>query len=310
MSDLGPDATGRRYNAPAIVALVAGVGLLLAPLPNSYRAPWVTKLLDLGHIPLFAMVTWIVWYLIGRRVILAGGLSVVLAGLLEGGQLFSGRNVDLEDALRSGLGVLLGCVGIRVACSAMSRLRGACVMLACGSLLLAWPVWDAVPVFVGAWRAYQAFPVVCDFRAPQDPARWRAYSATIHRESASASDCQWVGCMTRNAGSDAYWGGSLFPVVQDWSLYKEVCCEFSFSGEPLRILISVRDGRKVAPPAQRFDSVDVYEPGTHRVCFDLSSLRRGGRFSPLDVTSIQSFHFEIQNATATQEVHLHRIFLN
>ena len=53
---------------------------------------------------------------------------------------------------------------------------------------------------------------------------------------------------------------------------------------------AVRDGKKVSPRLPRFDLWRQYEPGRHHVVIDLDDLRRGGRFPPIDMRRIQSFH--------------------
>lgn len=101
----------------------------------------------------------------------------------------------------------------------------------------------------------------------------------------------------------------LFPVVRDWRGYSRLCFAFSFSGEPLTILISVRDGMKVEPPAKRFDLLRRYESGTHSVCIDLGSLARGDEFAPLDFSRVQSLHLGLNQLTGPRELLLHSVHL-
>src|SRR5204863_55999 len=85
--------------------LLAVVGLLV-PLPNQYRGPWLMKLLDLGHLPLFAVVTVCFWWLGGRRTWLAFGLASLLAVAAEVAQPFTGRSGEVLDVIRGMLGAL------------------------------------------------------------------------------------------------------------------------------------------------------------------------------------------------------------
>src|SRR4051794_36789340 len=85
---------------------LAVVGLLL-PLPNHARSAWLTKLFDLGHVPLFALVTACWWWLTGRRIGLAFCLASGLAIAAEIGQGFTGRSADVLDVLRGVLGALI-----------------------------------------------------------------------------------------------------------------------------------------------------------------------------------------------------------
>ena len=55
----------------AVVILGVSIASLLVPLPNLNRSIWLTKLFDLGHVPLFAVVTICLWRIDGRKVWLA-----------------------------------------------------------------------------------------------------------------------------------------------------------------------------------------------------------------------------------------------
>jgi hypothetical protein len=104
-------------------------------------------------------------------------------------------------------------------------------------------------------------------------------------------------------------GAILFPIIQDWSNYRRLYCTFSFTGDPLRLLISVRDGKKVAPPLQRFDLVRDFVPGQHCVVIDLKDLAAGTQFAPLDLSRVQSFHIVATNLSGPRTVFLRQIYL-
>jgi hypothetical protein len=83
----------------------------------------------------------------------------------------------------------------------------------------------------------------------------------------------------------------LLPVVRDWSKYERLIVDFSFKGDPLLFLISVRDGKPVPDDEPRFDLWKRYPPGDHHVEIKLADLARGSdEFQPLEIDRIQSLH--------------------
>ena len=97
----------------AITCLGLAVAGLLMPLPNQNRSAWVSKLLDAGHVPLFALVTVCFWRIVGRRLWLAFSLAVALAVAAEVCQTFSGRSGELLDVVRGLLGALMAVLWLR-----------------------------------------------------------------------------------------------------------------------------------------------------------------------------------------------------
>jgi hypothetical protein len=79
-------------------------------------------------------------------------------------------------------------------------------------------------------------------------------------------------------------------VIRDWTAYKTLEVSFEFEGEPLLLLISVRDGKKLPPELPRFDLWRRYPPGQHDVRIDLNELARGGNFPPIELNRVQSLH--------------------
>jgi len=291
----------------AIICLGLAVAGLLAPLPNQNRSAWVSKLLDAGHVPLFALVTVCFWRMVGRRIWLAFSLSVVLAVVAEVGQTFSGRSGELLDGVRGLLGALMAVLWLPLRPRSVAWRRIA-AGLAMTCALAAWPLWDCGPILLDAFRAYRSYPVLSDFQSPGEPLRWFTDGAHLERVAAVEQGEGWAGRLDvspRQGGN----GAILFPIVQDWSGYRRLACTFSFSGEPLRILISVRDGRKVRPPLRRFDLEREYVAGRHRVVIDLQDLAAGQQFAPLDLTRIQSLHIVATQLTEPRTLYLHKIEL-
>ncbi len=99
----------------AVVILCVSIIGLFVPLPNVNRSTWLTKLFDLGHVPLFVLVTLCIWRIDGRKVWLAFGLASLLAIVMEIVQLFFDRSGDPLDVLRGVLGAAIGVLVLQIA---------------------------------------------------------------------------------------------------------------------------------------------------------------------------------------------------
>src|SRR5438067_789173 len=125
------------------LVLCLGLGavavLLLAPLPHFWRGVWQSKFFDLGHVPLFAALTLLLWAVLGPGLVRPVLIALAVAGLAEIVQNWVGRTGDLLDFVRGALGSLAAAAIIRAWQARSRRLRAAgCLLLAAG--LVAWPV--------------------------------------------------------------------------------------------------------------------------------------------------------------------------
>jgi hypothetical protein len=292
----------------AVLPVVATAAALCMPLPNIWKATWRSKLLDLGHIPLFALLT-LCLYRSGRfGTWSALGLAVMVAGVGELAQQAVHRSADVFDFLRGVTGALLAIVWLR-AFSRPPSVQRLCGSLALAVALLVWPAADALPKMWDAYAAYRSFPVLCDFQSRWETTRWVKNHMKMERVPDQHGSGRWLGRMDFYPNAQGNSGAVLFPVVRDWTNYRQLCCEFSFTGEPLYILISIRDGRRVSEPLKRFDLVREYTAGGHQVCIDLRALARGDQFAPLDLSRVESFHFVVQHLGQPRTINLRSVRL-
>src|SRR5438552_745462 len=89
--------------AVAAVALVSF--LLLMPLPSSGESTWLSKCFDLGHVPLFGILTIYLWFVLGRSWLWPPLIALTLAGLAEIVQDSFGRTGSFLDFVRGALGI-------------------------------------------------------------------------------------------------------------------------------------------------------------------------------------------------------------
>jgi hypothetical protein len=194
MTQSGGLGTGtRRYRRlAALVVFVSAAVLLLAPLPIGLRTGWQAKLLDFGHVPLFAVLV----------VALRGGLSlrlgwsvliaVATAGLVEVIQPAVGRTGDWSDLAYGALGALAGAAGVR-AVECRDRRAVAVGYLLFAAALVAWPVAEVAPHLADAVEAHRAFPVLASFQTDRELLRWERRQAEFTRVPDPARSGGWVG---------------------------------------------------------------------------------------------------------------------
>ncbi|MCG8583927.1 MAG: hypothetical protein MI757_04355 [Pirellulales bacterium] len=291
-------------------AILIGLAiLLLAPMPDTlhFRAPWIHKSMDLAHVPLFAIVTWMLWRALGRKLEVAVSIAVAAIAGTELLQIFVGRSVSVSDMLYGVCGCLAAALFILQRTKMWRRWRKAAVILAMLTTLVL-PFIHAAPVMVGAITAARDFPVLSDFNTRFQHYRWSVLGGELERAPKGQSS-EPIGRLIVPPGKGSKTEAVLFPVVRDWSKYRRLWIEFSFEGPPIDVLFSIRDGRRVEPPAKRFDDRRRFASGTHRISFDLEMLATGVEFSPLDMKRVRAFLFVVDRTDETREIRMHRLYL-
>ena len=296
----------RREKLPVVfdgqLRVITGCGLVLLaagfllPLPNAYRANWLSCLMDVLHAPVFALITISLCLWCGRlwprTVLLAGGVAL----LTEVVQAGTGRSMSLKDLVYDGLGIIAAVFILWSMDSEqrVARYRNAIVAIA---FLMA-PLVLAAPVLIDASLAVGQFPVLAGFSSRWETERWYSGGVRIRRV---LIDGNWRGEVDHPTSADSA-SAILFPVVRNWSAYERLWCEFSFTGPPTDILISVRDADG------RVDLHRKCSSGTRRIGLNLRDPVSAGHTCSLDLTCIQSFHFALR-ANSGKPVFIHCVYL-
>src|SRR5262245_61577659 len=214
----------RRMYVPiaAFGVILAGViALLVIPLPLSWRSGWFSKLLDLGHIPLFAMLTLMMHRLLRVRLSVACGFAITAAGAGELLQTMVQRSADFGDFVRGAIGSLVAALLVR-ACRTPRSLRNLVVSATLSIALLTWPVAEALPKLWDATVAYRAFPTIGDFTTRWSEQRWSTDQLVIERVTAERWPGEWIGRMDFFPSAQHSAAAVLFPVRRDWSSYRQL----------------------------------------------------------------------------------------
>ena len=300
-----PEATGRLRGrvtraGVAAAALLATVGLLLAPLPPTLLGPWQGKLLDLGHVPLFAVL--VVVLRLTFRVSLVWPLlvAVVVAAGAEVVQPRFGRTRDWVDFAGGALGAFSG-VAALLAWKSRRSPRRLALFLLLTLALPAWPVAHALPYIRDTIAGRRAFPVLIDFTTDDQQLRWEVKQATVGRD----------GAVELRPGGDVFSWFAFRPVKGDFRGYGYLCCELEVVGESVDLVTSVRTA---AGGGSRTNHAQVgrrYPPGGYVLRFELAALEAWAekRGEPLDLADVRWIQFFVVKVPAPRTVVMRRVWL-
>lgn len=291
----------------ALTVVVLSIALLLIPLPAGWKYPWVDKVFDLGHLPLFAVLSFSIARATGHRAI-ALVLCAVLAIATEVLQGLVGRSTDLADGVRSVLGTLIGLLGTprRDPARPWWERHPAPVAF----LLLAWPILDAIPVLSDSLDAWRRFPILCDFSTRWQTERWRygETQARLERTHDPVQPGEWLGRLDLLALGHPYPGAQFLPSMDDWRGYRTLCLEFHVD-KPMTLNLSIRDHRVEMEFFDRVNFAKRYSPGWHRECLDLATLASQPRHAPLDLGWVRVLTLYIGGAEAPRTMLIKKISL-
>lgn len=305
-----------------LVGLGVIAGLLLMPLPGHWRGIWQSKLFDLGHVPLFAALTWLLWRLCGPNLITPVMLAIAIAGLAELAQQLVGRSGSWLDFVNGACGALAAGTGLWAWQSlnpsspaplplsgsgekARRPLQGALGLLLV-TAGVAWPVYDAAPYLVDACEGAEAFPTLADFRTSRELLRWRTRQAELTRVE---RDGAWAGRLHFLPGDapDPY--GALRPIRRDFTEYRWLCCAFDVEGGPLELVISIRSGSGDLEETTHYQEMRRYSPGANVVRLDLPAVAPKANPRPLDLTDVWIIQFFLEQPRTPRTIHLQRVWL-
>lgn len=290
-----------------VLGLVAAIAILLTPLPSRWTDAWRYKLLDLGHIPLFAcLLFWLGWVL-GKRWKLASCILIALAAAGELIQDRFGRSGNLPDFLRSLIGLALGLVIVHFAGGARTAQRFGRAALWV-MVLLAWPAWEGGPVIANAIDSWARFPVLADFWRNWRMGDWEAYNARLTRVPNPLQPGAWAARIDFFAPAE-YTGVLFRPVICDWRGYTELCLEVVCDGPPVRMTMVAKDFRREMDYFDRFNFTSVYETGRNLRRIPLSAIHSGPKNPPLNLAEVQSLNFYCSNTKAAAALSIARLWL-
>lgn len=267
-----------------VLVFVASGIALLTPLPHAWEGGWRSRLLDLGHVPLFALLTALAWRLLGRRWLAAALAGTVVAALTEVAQHFVGRSATVSDFLHGaaascGTGLLLN---LRTPPRTVVRLVWAGPL---GLALLGYPVAELGPELLDSAEGYHAFPTLADFAHARRLERWETRQADLSRVPDPDVPGGYVGRLEFRPGPADFPSGLFAHVRRDFTGYRRLCWSFRVEGHPQQLVISLRDGSR-RDGTNHYQFGHTYPVGDHVARMDLAVAREKSEPGKLDMTDL------------------------
>jgi hypothetical protein len=294
-----------------IVAVLASgtvLFLLLTPLPESWHGQWQAKFFDLGHVPLFAGLTLLLWWGLRGPWRWPVLISLTLAAVAELVQGYFGRSGNLPDFIRGALGVALAVVIVHA-----WRGRGTVWRLAGHGLLvlvlLAWPISDSGPYLLDAYEGWRSFPTLADFRGSREVLRWDCQQAILARIADPDKPGVWQGRLEFLPGPADYPGAALQPIIRDFTRFRRLCWLLSTEADTLDVVFSVRSRPDGASPSSHYQFERTFAAGEHRVTVDLAAVASKARPGRLDLSNIVMVQVFMVRPEKGQTIYIKRIWL-
>ncbi len=275
--------------------------LALSPINIDGYQQLVGQLMDLGHLFAFAVMALLLrdhWHAlgVGRSLLLALGLSVLLAVSLELVQPWFDRKLAWSDFINSVLGAFLALLGYWLwYCQSRYSLR-----VIHGILALLLLIWIAMPTLMslyGIWWKQNHFPQLANFDSEVELQLWQAYGEANGAQTHASLSTQGrtSGCCSLKVISvSGVWSGLRYHAEgMDWRDYKRIALDVYNPGEAFSLRFRLDDGRLQEGAAQRYEGALQIEPGMNLLSVDFSTISQAVSGKPFDFSRINVVLFYI-----------------
>lgn len=323
--NLSPDATASSQTRAAKTDLKWRLGLLglavMAPLlfapigPDYYSHRLYQAAWDLGHIPCFALIAYLMRRSLQDRLPL-GGLgwilllssgALLLGGLVELVQFLIGRSASGKDLFHDWLGAFL--VGvlygpIQRGLSPLLRwsLRG-CALVLLGAAL--------APFAVLAYDyglAVRQFPLLASFEEASELSRWKGLRH--ERVPLYPADGQYA--LRIRFEGEGYEGVSFSHFPGNWQGYQFLELSIYNEGEALKATLRIHDARHVRGEmayGDRYNRHFVVEPGWNHFRIPLQEVARAPTTRPMEMERIRNLGLFVHNLRRQATIYLDHLRL-
>ncbi len=236
------------FRRPVILLWMAALvfGVLLFAGDGRFESRSLDRLWDLGHLPAFALFTYLLvthWQPLARRpfgaqMLAAIGIMAFLGWSVEVIQLYVGRTFSWLDLRKDLLGVCLGLVF----CAPRRKELARSVHLGLMVLLVAWVMWEAAPAgraLADESIARRQFPLLSGLETPFERERWSGdapyfIARSVHHQGEAS--------LRAELGTDRYSGVALEYFPRDWRGYAFLKIDlFNPEPEPIALTCRVND---------------------------------------------------------------------
>lgn len=295
------------------LTLLAVALMLLCPVPFRTEGRLFSAVENLAHFPLFFALTWALEELLPAR--WRGGwhrwpaaLVVLLAGLFEAGQWFTGRDPGLADASMAIAGGWAA-IAWRIRCETIRR---SAALLAYGfALVLAVAaLTPATRVLVDRAQARLAFPLLSSFETRLEIGRWWSHGVRLSRVTQQATEGRHALRIAVGRSRVTYPGIFLSDLPRDWGGYREICFDiFLAAGAPRTLWVRADDRADYPPYDDRAQTAIVLTPGPNRVALDMTTFLRTPHGRPLEFERIRRFGIFLDQHDGSETLFLDHVRL-
>ncbi len=291
--DQAPSTRSSRLLLSAALLGLAAIPLL--PTPQLDGVPRASALMDLAHLPLAALLCWLLTRLL-RHLVPAAALTLAICVAIEGLQALLGTGEASLGDLAVDLAGIAAALALMAALDDPTPRRIVLVVLAL-VLLSAWPVARTLWVFGEEHARALRLPVLADFEGAGDLLPWQGSGgcalrlATEHPHSGSYSlKCRFSpGTRPAVVFSDP---------PHDWSAYHRLDLQVFVAGEdPLPFFVKITDELAYRDPKERFLKRVDLAPGPNTLHIELENLVVGGQHRKIDTSRIKTVVFLLKELT-------------
>lgn len=295
------------------LVLLLCFALLFIPGPETRGDRLLVYLQDFAHVPLFAVITFLLLSMQGRRIVngvwqsvVAVALSLVIGVIAEFIQPFVGRTAGFRD-------VVLGIIGsIAVVCvygAIRSRsLSAKTVLLGAAVLLVISAVWPMLLIGQDRRAARRDFSRLASFESQTEFSRWSVNGCRISRVPDHSTHGHWA-LKIEVANADNYPGLFESDSLHNLSGIKQLCFDVFVPGEsPVKIWLRLDD--RINPVySDRFQALRTLFPGTNTLCIERATLASTPSGRPLDLGRVLSWGIFFDQAKLGETLYLDNVRL-
>ena len=249
------------YSLPLYLIIFSGtVFLLFFAESNLYATRSWSHLWNLGHIPLFMLISYAVYRIVPSisssslilQVLLFAGMALVLGAMIEFVQSFVGRQASMQDVMLDMIGGVIFVLVFSPTLRSICLYKKVMLVLLVTSLLvvasskLIFSAWDE-------YHAYRDFPLLADFEYEREIKRWTSSDKMMLTDAVALTGRRSLRVDLRPR---LYSGVEMQYFPRDWSDYKQLVLHvYHPEVEPISLTVSIFDEQH---PARHFVYADRF----------------------------------------------------
>lgn len=295
---------GRILNRPGllewglVLALFAVTPLLFVSTPDWLGGYTGRAINNLGHIPLFAVVSLFLYRLLAFRPLTKWLLITAMVAVTGTGveylQTWVGRNASWDDVLRNLLGAWLALSWLSARSGPIIAARVVTSIAALSQLVF------TVAVGATEYQVLRQLPVIANFETPFEEKRWHRDRAVRSQEHVTEGKYSLKIHFNTNRWSPAELG--LLP--RDWRGYDHLKFDiFNPDTEDLRILLRIDDLNRNWYETDRYNTWLDLKPGWNYLEISLDEVRLAPKDRELDMSQIRQIILSSNRLPQAKEIY-------